>query len=105
MFEAAFGKSMFSVLQKYFSGEGNVPNLYTILVFNEFKISRQMGVALVVNELIKQQDADEIATVACLSRIKNIQSSFQRYGNLYNLLKGHKGLVIVWQLKPDLRQQ
>ena len=64
-----------------------------------------MGVALMVNELIKEQDADEIATIACLSRLKNIQSSFQKYGNLYNLLKGHKGLVIVWQLKPDLRQQ
>lgn len=40
MFEAALGKSMFSILQKYFSGEGNLSNLYTILVFNEFKISR-----------------------------------------------------------------
>lgn len=55
-----------------------------------------MGVALMVNELIKEQNADEIATVACLSRLKNIQSSYLKYGNLYNLLKGHKGLVIVW---------
>lgn len=64
-----------------------------------------MGVALIVNELIKEQNADELAAVACLSRLKNIQASYSKYGNLYNLLKGHNGLTIVWQLKPDLKQQ
>ncbi|CAL6083799.1 Conserved_hypothetical protein [Hexamita inflata] len=72
---------------------------YVFFLFNEHMIDSSMGIAFILNELIRKEDGQRIAVVSCISRPQQIEKVFFKYGRLFDKLRGHPYLMSLLQVK------
>jgi len=95
--ESLSGYNIFSIIQHV--TRCNEVDAYVMLVYSEYKIELGRSIALILNEMIKEQLINELELLAIQSRYRKADDAYKRYGTLHTLFQENPVLLALWQVK------